>query len=86
MIVLFIIAWILCAEITCGVMMHVDPDEWAYDPILCMLICIIGWWLIAIFGIGSLVIYLVMKQLSKIGLFVAGFLDKLIEKKEEQDG
>lgn len=78
MIVLFIIAWILCAGITCGVMMHVQPDEWADDPTLCMSICIVGWWLFAIFGIGCFVIYLVMKQLSKIGLFVAGFLDKLM--------
>ena len=74
MIVLGIIAWILCAGITCGVMMHVLPDEWADTPILCMTMCILGWWLFAIWGIG----YFVMKQLSKIGLFVAGFLDKLM--------
>lgn len=76
MIVLFIIAWILCAGITCGAMMHVWGDEWADTPTLCMFMCIIGWWLFAIFGIG----YWVMKQLSKIGLFVAGFLDKLMDK------
>ena len=86
MIALFIIAWVLCAVITCGVMMHVDPDEWADDPTLCMTICIVGWWFFAVWGIGSLVIYSVMKQLSKIGLFVAGFLDKLMDKKDEKGG
>ena len=82
MIVLGIIAWILCAGITCGAMMHVWADEWADDPTLCMFICFVGWWSFAILGIG----YLIVKQLSKIGLFVAGFLDKLFEKKEEHDG
>ena len=80
-IVLTIIAWVICAGITCGAMMHVQPDEWADAPILCMSMCIIGWWLFAILGIG----YLVMKQLSKIGLFVAGFLDKAFEKKEDEE-
>ena len=74
MIVLGIIAWILCAGITCGAMIHAQPDEWADDPILCMTICIVGWWFFAILDIG----YLVMKQLSKIVLIVAGFLDKLM--------
>jgi len=83
MIVLFIIAWILCAGITCGAMMHVWADEWADDPILCMFICILCWWFVAIFGIGSFIIYLVMKQLSKIGMFFAGLIDKLFEEMEE---
>lgn len=80
-IALIIVAWILCAGITCGVMMHVQPDEWGDAPILCMFMCIIGWWLFAIFGIG----YLVMKQLSKIGLFVAGFLDNLFGEGDEDE-
>ena len=60
--------------------MHVQPDEWADDPTLCMSICIVGWWLFAILGIG----YLIMGQLSKIGLFFAVFLDKLMDKKDEK--
>lgn len=80
MIVLFIIAWILCAGITCGAVMHVQPDEWADEPTLCMFICIACWWLFAICGIG----YLVVRQLSKIGLFVAGFLDKLMGEGDEE--
>lgn len=81
-IALIIIAWVLCAGITCGVMMHVDPDEWSdgYE-VLCMFTCLLGWPLLAVIGL----VYLVMKKLSNIGIFVAGFLDKLSEKKEEQD-
>lgn len=81
MIALGIIAWVLCAGITCGAMMHVWADEWADSPILCMAVCIVSWWLFAILGIG----YLVVKQLSKIGMFFAGLIDKVFEKKEEQD-
>ena len=80
-IALIIVAWILCAGITCGVMMHVQPDEWGDAPVLCMGLCLVGWFLFALMGIG----YIVLKQLSKVGLFFAGFLDKEFERKEDED-
>ena len=78
---LTVIAWVICAGITCGGMMHFLPDEWGDAPVFCMGMCLIGWFLFAIMGVG----YIVLKQLSKIGMFVAGFLDKVLEKEEEQD-
>lgn len=80
MIVLIITAWILCAIITCGVMMHVQPDEWLDSQVLCMVVCLVCWWLFAAMGIG----YLIIKQLSKLGLFVAGFLGALISEVDEE--
>lgn len=82
MIVLGIIAWVLCAAITYGVLMHVDPDEMEDDPLLGMFMCVLIWPLFVLIGIGIVI----LSRLSKIGIFVAGFLDKLFEEKEEQDG
>lgn len=78
---LTIIAWVICAGITCGGMMHVYPDEWGDDPVFCMGMCLGIWPVFALMGIG----YLILKRMSKIGMFVAGFLDKVLEWKEEQD-
>lgn len=80
MIALFIIAWVICAVITCGGMMHVYPDEWGDDPVFCMGICLGLWPVFALIGIG----YIVLKRLSKIGMFFAGFLDKALERKEDE--
>ena len=82
MIVLGIIAWVLCAAITYGVLMHVDPDEMEDDPLLGMFICVLIWPLFILIGIGIVI----LSRLSKIGMFFAGLIDKLFEKKEEQDG
>lgn len=81
MIVLGIIAWVLCAGIASGVMIHVNPDEWSdgFEG-LCMFTCLIGWPILAVIGL----MYLVMKKLSNVGIFFAGFIDKLFEKKEEE--
>lgn len=76
-----VIAWVICAGITCGCMMHFIPDEWGDAPVLCMGLCLMGWLLFALMGIG----YIVLKQLSKVGSFFAGFLDKALERKEEED-
>lgn len=81
MIALYIIAWVLCAGITCGGMMHNYPDEWGDAPVSCMGICLMGWPVFMFIGIG----YIVLKRLSKIGMFVAGFLDKAFEKEEEDE-
>lgn len=81
MIVLGIIAWVLCAGITCGVMMHIYPNEWGDTPVFCMGVCLMGWYIFALMGLG----YIVLKRLSKIGMFFAGFLDKAFERKEEED-
>jgi len=78
---LTVIAWVICAGITCGCMMHFIPDEWGDEPVLCMALCLVGWFLFAIMGIG----YIVIKQMSKIGMFFAGFLDKAFERKEDED-
>ena len=80
-VVLTIIAWFICAVITCGGMMHFCPDDWAGDEWLCMMVCLGAWPIFALGGIG----YIVLKQLSKIGMFFAGFLDKALDRKDNQD-
>ena len=80
MTVLFILVWVLCAVITYGVIMHMQPDEWTDDIELYMFICLIGWWLFAILWISCLI----LRQLCKIALFFAGFLDKLMDKRDEK--
>lgn len=82
MIVLGIIAWLLCAAITYGVLMHVDPDEMEDDPLLGMFLCVLIWPFFILIGIGIVI----LSRLSKIGMFFAGLIDKLFERKEEQDG
>lgn len=81
MIVLGIIAWVLCAEITCGVMIHDQPDEWNDGLEWVMLVCLLGWPILAFISL----IYLVMKQLSMIGMFFAGLINKLFEEKEDEE-
>ena len=78
---LTIIAWVICAGIMCGVMMHVYPDEWGDDPVFCMGMCLMTWPIFALMGIGLVVI----KQLSKVGMFFAGLFDKAFEREEEKD-
>ena len=81
MIVLGIIAWVLCAAITYGVLMHVDPDEMEDEPLLGMFLCVLIWPLFVLIGIGIVI----LSRLSKIGMFFAGFLDKALERKEDED-
>ena len=83
MIIVFIIAWILAASIFAGCTMHFWPD--VYDPhntndaVLVMLMGLIAWWFFAVMGIG----YLILKVLSKLPLFITGFLDGLRGKKDD---
>lgn len=79
MIVLGIIAWVLCAVIMYGIYMHVDPNEIESDPIFWMFLFVLMWPIFLLRGIG----YVALRKLTKIGIFVAGFLDKLFEEKEE---
>lgn len=81
MIVLGIIAWVLCAAITYGVLMHVDPDEMEDEPLLGMFICVLIWPYFFLIGIGIVI----LSRLSKIGMFFAGLIDKLFEKKEDEE-
>lgn len=86
MIVLGIIAWVLCAGIMYGVGMHVDPDEIESDPIFWMFLFVLMWPMFLLMGIVMSIVYAALRKLTKIGVFVACFLDKLFEKKGEQDG
>ncbi len=86
MIVLGIIVWVLCAGIMCGFMMHDEPGEREDIVGAYMFACLLGWPILAFASLIYLAKKLAMKQLSKIGMFFAGLIDKLFERKEEQDG
>ena len=81
MIVLGIIAWVFCATITYGALMHVNPDEIEDEPLLGMFMCVLIWPLFILIGIGIVI----LSRLSKIGMFCAGFIDKLFEEKEDEE-
>jgi len=70
------------AAITLGILIHLDWDEWEEDRALGMFVCYISWPFLTIFGIG----YLIMKNIGKLGLFVAGFLDSMSKTKEKEKG
>ena len=71
LIVLIIFAWIVCAVITAGVLMHIDPEEWGRDLQVNMLFCIAAWPMLVVAGIG----YVLLTKLSKLSMVVYGFLD-----------
>lgn len=85
MIVLGIIAWVLCAGIMYGVGMHVDPNEIESDQILWMFLFLFMWPIFLSMGIVMGIGYVALRELTKIGMFFAGLIDKLFEKKGEQD-
>lgn len=79
MIFLFIFLWMAAAIITCGILIHMDPDEWGEEfAWMAMIICTCSWPLLAIFGL----IYLIFTKIGKLATAVAGFLDSF--KKEEE--
>lgn len=79
--VLFIFLWMAVAIITCGILIHMDPDECGEEfAWMAMVICTCGWPLFAIFGL----IYLIFTEIGKLATAVAGFLDFF--RKEEEDG
>ena len=80
-IALFLIAWVICAIITCGAMIHVQQNEWNGAEGLCMFACFFGWPILALIG----VVFFTMKELSKLGVFFAGFFDKMFEKKDNEE-
>lgn len=76
---LFIFLWMIAAVITCGIFIHMDPDEWGGESAwIWMLVCTLSWPLMAIFGL----IYLIFTKIGKLATAVAGFLDSF--KKEEE--
>lgn len=79
MIFLFIFLWMAAAIITCGIMVHMEPDEWGGEfTWLAMLVCTPSWPLFAIFGL----VYLIFTKIGKLATAVAGFLDSFTRKIE----
>ena len=79
-IILCVTCWIACALITAGVMIHFEPDGWEDFEGLLVFMCLISWWLCVLFMCGSLI----LKQLAKVPLFIAGFLDAVTRKDDEE--
>ena len=80
MIFLFIFLWMVAAIFTCGILIHINPDECGEeDAWMAMVICTCGWPLIAIYGL----IYLIFSKFGKLATAVAGFLDSF--KKDEEE-
>lgn len=79
MIFLFIFLWMIAAIITCGIFIHMDPDEWGGEfAWLWMLVCTASWPLMAICGL----VYLIFVEIGKLATAVAGFLDSFSRKIE----
>lgn len=79
-----IIAWIICAIVTYGVMKYKDDtNEMEGDETLWMGVCIATWPIFLIMGIGSLIGSFLLKKLSNLGEFVGGFLYGAFKKKED---
>lgn len=72
-----IIAWIICAIVTYGVMKFTDYIDEIDDESLFMLGCIICWPLLIVITTG----YFLLKKLSNLGEFVGGFLHGVFGKK-----
>lgn len=81
MVFVFIVLWYICACFTEAVMLHFFRDEWIYAPWLLMLVCITTWPLVALMGLA----YVALNQLSKVPMFIAGFLDGIAKKGGEDD-
>lgn len=72
-----IIAWIMCAIVTYGIIEFTDYIDEIVDEALFMLGCIICWPLLIVIIIG----YFLLKKLSNLGEFVGGFLHGVFGKK-----
>lgn len=79
-IILLLILNFIPAAIALGILIHLDWDEWEDDLAFGMFICYISWPFLTILHIG----YLIMNNIGKLGLFVAGFLDSIAKAKEEK--
>ena len=79
-----VIAWIICAIVTYGVMKYKDDtNEMEGDETLWMGVCIVTWPIFLIMEIGSLIGSFLLKKLSNLGEFVGGFLYGAFGKKED---
>lgn len=74
-----IIAWIMCAIVTYGIIEFMDYIDEIEDEALFMLGCIICWPLLIVITIG----YFLLKKLSNLREFVGGFLYGAFKKKED---
>lgn len=72
-----IIAWIICAIVTYGIIEFLDYIDEIGDEALFMFGCIICWPLLIVITIG----YFLLKKLSNLGEFVGGFLHGVFGKK-----
>lgn len=79
MIVICILIWLLCAIIEYGIIKAIDPDEVEGDEELIMWLCFLLWPLFLMIGIG----YLIFHELSKLGEFVAGFINHMFKEDSE---
>lgn len=80
MIILCVTCWIACSFITAGAILHFEPDDWENSKEELVSMCLVGWWLCVLFICGSLI----LKQLAKVPLFIAGFLDAVTRKDDEE--
>lgn len=80
-IILLLLLNFIPAAIALGILIHRDPYEWGDDIAFGMFICYISWPFLTIFHIG----YLIMNNIGKLGLLVAGFLDSIAKAKEERN-
>lgn len=79
-VILTAIAWIFCSGVCYGILMHYDAENCSDEPVMTMFMCLIAWWFFTIIGIG----YLIIKQLSKVGEFFAGFIDRILDGEKKQ--
>ena len=75
MIAICILIWLICAIIAYGIIKNIDPDYVEGDEVLVMYLCFAIWPLFLLIGIG----YLIFHKLSKLGEFVAGFINSLFK-------
>lgn len=80
MIIAVILVWLMCAVITYGIIKAKNPDEIEGEEVFSMFMCLMVWPFLLIFGIG----YLLLSKLSKLGEFVAGFINSLFSGDKER--
>jgi len=81
MVFAFIVLWCICACFTEAVILHLFLDKWIDMPGLLLFVCITTWPLISLMGLA----YVALNQLSKVPMFIAGFLDGITKKGEDDD-
>ena len=73
-IILVIVAWIACAVITAGCIIFFDEAiEDEEDLLILVGLSLVMWPIFLLMGAGKLI----LKELSKLSLFVAGFINSM---------